>query len=212
MTIKRHDITGVVLAGGQGRRMGGMDKGWVLFHGEPLVVHVMRRLQPQVVAAMVNANRELTRYRALGHQVVSDDCTEHSVQYAGPLAGVLAAMRASPTPWIVTVPCDSPLLPADLVSRMTAALDQKTTVQAPLVTAITPGEQHPQMHPVFSLLHCQLKGDLAAYLEGGGRSMRQWLNQQNALQASFQDATAFVNLNTMQELETLQTQADRSEL
>ncbi len=211
MTIERHDITGVVLAGGQGQRMGGADKGWLLFREEPLVVHAIRRLEPQVGALIINANRELTRYGALGHQVVSDERAADTTPYAGPLAGVLAAMRACRTPWMVTVPCDSPHLPSDLVSRMVQAVVQ-TDTQPLLATVITPSAGGHQIHPVFSLLHRRLEVSLVAYLNGGGRSMHQWLKQHSALQVSFEDAAAFANLNTVQELEELQSQASNNEL
>lgn len=211
MTIKPHDITGVVLAGGQGQRMGGADKGWLSFREEPLVVHAIRRLEPQVGALIISANRELTRYRALGHQVVSDESPNNTTPYAGPLAGVLAAMRACTTPWMVTVPCDSPHFPNDLVSRMVLAVVQ-TDTQPLLATVTTPGAGRHQIHPVFSLLHRRLEVKLVAYLDGGGRSMHQWLKQQSALQVSFEDTAAFANLNTVQDLEELRSQANHTEL
>ena len=211
MTIQRHNITGVVLAGGQGQRMGGADKGWLLFREEPLVVHAIRRLEPQVGALLINANRELTRYRALGHPVVSDDKANGITPYEGPLAGVLAAMRACTTPWMVTVPCDSPLLPGDLVARMVEAVMQANTTPS-LATATTPSAGGHPAHPVFSLWHRSLEISLSAYLEGGGRSMHQWLKQEGALQVPFEDAAAFANLNTMQELEALQPRANNTEL
>jgi molybdopterin-guanine dinucleotide biosynthesis protein A len=203
MTIQLHDITGVVLAGGQGQRMGGCDKGWLLFREQPLVAHALRRLEPQVGALIINANRELARYHALGHRVVSDDSINVTKPYAGPLAGVLAAMRACTTPWMVTVPCDSPLLPCDLVARMVEAVVQAHMTPS-LATATTPSAGVHPSHPVFSLLHRSLEISLTAYLEGGGRSMHQWLNQEGALQVPFEDTAAFTNLNTMQELEELQ--------
>ncbi|XVJ68929.1 MAG: molybdenum cofactor guanylyltransferase [Rhizobacter sp.] len=206
MTIQRHDITGVVLAGGQGQRMSGADKGWVLFREEPLIVHALRRLKPQVGGLIINANRELPRYRALGHRVVSDESDNDTIPYAGPLAGVLAALRVCTTPWIVTVPCDSPKLPDNLVARLVGAVMQADS-QPTLATAITPNAKGHQTHPVFSLLHSSLKTSLVAYLEGGGRSMHQWLKQAGALQVSFDDSTGFANLNTMQELEELQSRA-----
>jgi molybdenum cofactor guanylyltransferase len=211
MKIQRHDITGVVLAGGQGQRMGGVDKGWVLFRQQPLVAHVLRRLEPQVGAVILNANRELTRYCTLGHPVVSDERVDDTLPYAGPLAGVLAAMKSCTTPWMVTVPCDSPHLPSDLVSRMTEAVVQADT-QPLLATAITSDSERHQIQPVFSLLNCSLNISLMAYLDGGGRSMHQWLQQEGALQVPFEDSAAFANLNTMQELEELQSRASNTKL
>jgi molybdenum cofactor guanylyltransferase len=210
MTIERHQITGVVLAGGQGQRMGGVDKGWVLFRQEPLVAHALRRLEPQVGALIINANRELKRYRALGHRVVSDESADTTTPYAGPLAGVLAAMKACTTPWIVTVPCDSPQLPSDLVARM---VDAVMHAGAPpfLATAITPNERDHKTHPVFSLLHRCLQPSLEDYLGRGERSMQAWLMQEQALQVPFENAAAFANLNTVQELEAFEFGTNKRE-
>lgn len=191
--------------------MGGVDKGWLLFREEPLVVHAIRRLEPQVGALLINANRELTRYRALGHPVVSDDKANGTTPYEGPLAGVLAAMRVCTTPWMVTVPCDSPLLPNDLVARMVKAIMQAVP-HPTLATAITLGAEGHQIHPVFSLLHRSLETSLRSYLDGGGRGMHQWLRQEGALHVPFEDTAAFANLNTMHELEELQSRANNSEL
>jgi molybdopterin-guanine dinucleotide biosynthesis protein A len=208
MRIQRHDITGVVLTGGQGQRMGGADKGWLLFHGEPLIVHAIRRLEHQVGALLISANRELQRYQALGYQVVSDDKDAHgTTPYAGPLAGVLVAMRACKTPWMITIPCDSPQLPGDLAARMVSSVLQANPMPF-LATATTPSTKSHTAHPVFSLLHCRLQPRLADYLRSGGRSMRQWQAQEGALQVPFEDAAAFTNLNTLQDLAALQSRCN----
>ena len=118
MTIARTDITGVVFAGGQGRRMGGVDKGLVELDGRALVAHVIERLAPQVGELVINANQNRDRYAAFGYPVVADVIPD----FAGPLAGLHAAMAAATTPYVVTSPCDSPFLPADLVARLALAL------------------------------------------------------------------------------------------
>jgi molybdenum cofactor guanylyltransferase len=197
MNIEREDITGVVLAGGQGQRMGGVDKGWLTLDGEPLVAHALRRLGPQVGSLLISANRELDRYRALGHEVVSDDA---STSFMGPLAGVLAATRVCATPWLVTVPCDSPHLPSDLVAHLVMSLQNSESV-ACVATVITPNAEGHKPQPVFCLLHQSMEASLAAYLASGRRSMQGWLTQMRALAVPFDDASAFSNLNTVQELE-----------
>ena len=121
MTIAREDVTGIVLAGGMGRRMGGVDKGLVPLAGRPLVAHVLERLAPQAGAIIVNANQNRDRYAAYGHPVVADEVGG----FAGPLAGLHAGMTAATTPYVVTVPCDSPFLPGDLVARLAAGLERE---------------------------------------------------------------------------------------
>jgi molybdenum cofactor guanylyltransferase len=201
MSIEREDITGVVLAGGQGQRMGGADKGWLMLDDEPLVAHALRRLGPQVGSLLISANRELDRYRALGHAVVSDD---EETPFIGPLAGVLAATRVCATPWLVTVPCDSPRLPSDLVARLGAAV-LRTDPTAFVATVTTPNAAGHSTQPVFCLLHRSMETSLAAYLASGRRSMQGWLTQMQALAVPFDDGSVFANLNTVQELEQAQS-------
>src|SRR5262245_25449925 len=136
-------ITGIVLAGGQGRRMGGVDKGLQLLHGKPMVAHVLARLTGQVDEIVINANQNVERYRAFGHTVVSDDIPG----FAGPLAGLHAGMKAAKNPLVVTVPCDSPFLPPDLVVRLQSSLGQNDLAVA---------KTGDQPHPVFSLMKTDL--------------------------------------------------------
>ena len=121
MTVAARDVTGIVLAGGMGRRMGGVDKGLVELEGRPLVAHVLARLAPQVGALLINANQNRERYAAFGHPVVPDEVGG----FAGPLAGLHAGMTHAATPYVATVPCDSPFLPPDLVLEVSRALDRK---------------------------------------------------------------------------------------
>ena len=184
----RDAITGVVLAGGQGRRMGGVDKGWVEMDGRPLVAHVLERLAPQVGALVINANQNVERYAALGHPVVSDAVGG----FAGPLAGLHAALGAVRTPWAVTVPCDSPFLPADLVARLAAA---SSGMQ------LTVARTFDQAHPVFALVRRDVRPHLDAFLAGGGRKIDAWYATLAVAEVQFDDeAESFRNINTAAEL------------
>ncbi len=189
----RDAVTGVVLAGGEGRRMGGADKGLVAFEGEPLVSHVLRRLAPQVATLRVSANRNLERYRAFGHDVVADGGTGH----AGPLAGIAAGLAAATTPWVLFVPCDVPRLPLDLRARLGAAAVQQGAVLACART----GEG---LQPTHALVLRELGEDLARFLSAGGRRVADWYARHDALAVDFDDeAGAFANVNTRAELDAL---------
>jgi molybdopterin-guanine dinucleotide biosynthesis protein A len=189
-TIPLAQITGVVLAGGLGRRMGGVDKGLQLLNGQTLVAQIVVRLRPQVGPLLINANRNAARYGELGYPVVADAVPD----FAGPLAGLHAALSAAETPLVVTVPCDSPFLPVDLVSRLFLAL---TANGADLAVART-GEQS---HPVFCLCRRQLLPHLAAYLAAGERKFERWYATLNAVLVPFDDQpAAFENINTAAEL------------
>ncbi|MBS0328153.1 MAG: molybdenum cofactor guanylyltransferase [Proteobacteria bacterium] len=188
--LPRSAVTGIVLAGGQGRRMGGVDKGLVELDGTPLVAHVIARLAPQVATIVVNANRNATRYAAFGYPVVAD---AHG-GFAGPLAGLHAGLSAASTPYVVTAPCDSPFLPADLVARLAAGL---VSGNAQLAVARTLD----QPHPVFALARRELLAHLGAFLEGGGRKIDAWYSTLAVVEVGFDDeAEAFRNFNTPEEL------------
>jgi molybdopterin-guanine dinucleotide biosynthesis protein A len=190
MTIAARDITGLVLAGGQGRRMGMIDKGLVELDGKPLVAHVLARLAPQVGALIVNANRNVERYAALGHPVVGDAIGG----YAGPLAGLHAGLSAATTPLVATTPCDSPFLPADLVARLAGAFDAATV-------DIAVARTFDQPHPVFALVRRDVLPHLARFLEQGGRKIDAWYASLRLAEVAFDDeADAFRNINTPQEL------------
>jgi molybdopterin-guanine dinucleotide biosynthesis protein A len=190
MTHRHADVTGIVLAGGQGRRMGGVDKGWVELAGEPMIAHVLRRLGPQVEDIVINANQNLDRYRALGHRVFADSVGG----FAGPLAGLHAGLTHATRALVVTVPCDSPFLPPDLVDRLFEALSAN---DAQLAVAKT----FDQPHPVFALTRRDVLPDLAAFLEGGGRKIDAWYAHLAVVEVPFDDeADAFRNINTAAEL------------
>jgi molybdopterin-guanine dinucleotide biosynthesis protein A len=189
MTIAARDITGLVLAGGQGRRMGMVDKGLVELHGKPLVAHVLARLAPQVGALIVNANRNVERYAALGHPVVGDAIGG----YAGPLAGLHAGLLATSTPFVATSPCDSPFLPSDLVARLAGALDATVDIAV--------ARTFDQPHPVFALVRRDVLPHLARFLDQGGRKIDAWYASLRLTEVAFDDeADAFRNINTPQEL------------
>jgi molybdopterin-guanine dinucleotide biosynthesis protein A len=188
--IGTSSITGLVLAGGQGRRMGGVDKGLVDFDGRPMVAHVIDRFAPQVATIVVNANQNAERYAAFGYAVVADAVGG----FAGPLAGLQAGLAFATTSHVATVPCDSPFLPADLVARLAAAI---AAGDADLAVART-GDQP---HPVFALVHRRVLPHLEAFLAGGGRKIDAWYAALATVEVAFDDeADAFRNINTRDEL------------
>jgi molybdopterin-guanine dinucleotide biosynthesis protein A len=188
--IAAQDITGIVLAGGQGRRMGGVDKGLVDLDGRAMVEHVLARLAPQVGPIVINANQNVERYAAFGPAVVSDEVGG----FAGPLAGLHAGLSAAATPYGVTVPCDSPFLPLDLVARLASGL---ATAGAQLAVART----FDQPHPVFALVRRDVLPHLTAFLHAGGRKIDLWYASLRVVEVPFDDcAEAFRNINTRAEL------------
>ena len=183
-------ITGVILAGGQGRRMGGADKGLQELGGRPMAAHVLERLAPQVGAVLISANRNLERYAELGCPVLPDTLDG----YAGPLAGLQAALAQATTPLLVTAPCDSPFLPADLVARLHDGL---VAQQAELAVACADG----RAHRAFCLLRRELLPGLDAFLAAGERRVGLWHASLKVAEVDFSDeAAAFGNINTTDEL------------
>jgi len=184
------EVTGLVLAGGRAVRMGGIDKGLVDFGGRPLVESVIERLRPQVADILVSANRNVDRYRSFGFPVLLD-AEEGLEPFPGPLAGMLAGLRAARTDWVAVVPCDAPLLPFDLVSHLTDALGAERAAVAYVGETI---------EPMFCLLHVDLADDLATALAHGERRAEAWLRGVGAAPALFLSPDAFANLNTLREL------------
>ena len=197
MSIDTHDITGLVLAGGRGSRMGGVDKGLQLHRGMPLAQHALLRLGAQVGRLMVSANRHLDAYASMGVPVWPDA----SADYPGPLAGLLAGLQHCETPFLVSVPCDTPDFPDDLVVRLAHAL---ATHDADIAMAaiVEGGELRTQ--PVFCLLKRELAQSLAAYLQSGERKVDRWTARHRCVPVRFDDAAAFFNANTPAELQQLQ--------
>ena len=196
-SIATEDITGVVLAGGRGSRMGGVDKGLQNHLGMPLALHAVLRLQQQVGHTLITANRNLSAYESMGVPVWPDPIAE----FPGPLAGLLAGLEHCETPYLVTVPCDTPNFPADLVSRLAQALVEN---DAEIAMAATREDETVQVQPVFCLLQASLIESLVAFLHGGQRKIDKWTAQHRCVEVLFDDSAAFFNANTPDELRQLQ--------
>jgi molybdopterin-guanine dinucleotide biosynthesis protein A len=181
-------VSGIVLAGGRGSRMGGVDKGLQLLRGKPMVEHVLARFAPQVAEVIINANQNIEKYQQFGHPVVSDEVGG----FAGPLAGLHAGLKAAKHPLVMTVPCDSPFLPSDLVARLNTHLGHNH-----LAVAKTGN----QAHPVFALMKREVRESLEAFLASGGRKIDAWYAALEVIEVRFDDeADAFRNINTLEEL------------
>ncbi|MHA7601909.1 molybdenum cofactor guanylyltransferase MobA [Alicycliphilus sp. T452] len=204
--IDTHDITGLILAGGRGSRMGGVDKGLQNFRGMPLALHALMRLSPQVGGVMINANRNLPAYESFGVPVWPDGLAD----YAGPLAGFLCGLERCATPWLLTVPCDTPLFPADLARRLAAAAAAQG---ADIAMAAAPeqegdGGTRVRTQPVFCLLRTSLLESLERFTQEGGRKIDRWTAQHPCAIVAFgqpgDDPLAFRNANTLAELHALE--------
>lgn len=192
-------VAGVILAGGQGSRMGGADKGLQPFGGRPMVAHVLERLAPQVDEVLINANRNLEAYAAFGHRVIADEIAG----FAGPLAGFERGLAHARGELVCTVPCDSPFLPRDLVSRLRSGLERSG---AQLAVART-GEQS---HPVFCLMRRSVRASLREFLGAGERKIDRWYSALAVVEVAFDDeADAFANINSRPELAALERLAGR---
>lgn len=186
-------ITGLILAGGRGTRMGHVDKGLQTFRGAPMALHVMMRLQPQVGELMINANQNLGPYESFGVPVWPDEIQG----FEGPLAGMHTGLVHCMTEYMVTAPCDSPFLPTDLVARLAEGL---MDANADLAVAVTETNGKRQAHPVFCLMKTSLLQHLTEYLRGGGRKIDAWYASLRTAQVLFADEDAFRNINTLVEL------------
>ena len=195
--IPVEQITGLILAGGRGSRMGGVDKGLQNHLGMPLAMQALLRLQPQVGALMINANRNLAAYESMGVPVWPDALAD----YPGPLAGFLAGLERCETPYLVTVPCDTPNFPVDLVQRLAAAL---VAEDAEIAMAATREDGQLQVQPVFCLMAATLMESLVAFTQAGQRKIDRWTGQHRCATVVFDDADAFFNANTLDELQRLQ--------
>ena len=208
-SIASQDITGLVLAGGRGSRMGGVDKGLQNFQGLPLALHTLMRLSPQVGETMLNANRNLAAYEAFGAPVWPDTLSDH----AGPLAGFLTGLERCETPYLLTVPCDTPRLPLDLAERLASALVREG---ADIAMAAAPevkpdGSTEVRAQPVFCLLKIELSESLVVFTHAGGRKIDAWTAQHKTILVPFDaptdDPLAFANINTLTELQALENAA-----
>ena len=208
--INPTDITGLILAGGRGSRMGGVDKGLQNFNGMPLALHTLTRLQMGggVGSIMLNANRNLAAYESFGVSVWPDVLAD----YAGPLAGFLTGLERCETPYLVTVPCDTPLLPLDLVPRLAQALEDQ---DADIAMVAAPewgkdGQMTLRAQPVFCLMRVDLMESLVEFTQGGGRKIDAWTALHKTVLVPFDlpgdDPQAFCNANTLAELHELESQ------
>jgi molybdopterin-guanine dinucleotide biosynthesis protein A len=192
-------VTAVVLAGGRGRRMGNVDKGLQLLEGSPLIAWVLQRLAPQVGEILINANRNRDVYATFGHRVVEDRIGG----FAGPLAGVHAGLSEARDELVAFVPCDTPFLPEDLVARLMEPLRNEHVDLSVAKTGTQP-------HPVICLVRKRLLPHLTAYVEGGGRKVDDWYSTLNVTEVAFDDQPrAFSNINTPEELKSIESTAHR---
>jgi molybdopterin-guanine dinucleotide biosynthesis protein A len=187
------NITGLILAGGRGTRMGHADKGLQQFAGQPMIQHVLNRLMPQVDQIIINANRNIDAYKQFGEPVHADTLPD----FAGPLAGLQTGLMHCVTPLLVCVPCDSPFLPLDLVARLHASL---IAADAELAVATTGTGDEKQSHPVFCLLKTSLLPRLTDYLQEGGRKVSAWHATCTMIEVHFDDDAAFRNINSCDDL------------
>ena len=187
-------VSGIVLAGGQGSRMGGVDKGLQPFRGKPMVAHVIERLAPQVDELLINANRNPGDYARFGHPVIADEIPG----FAGPLAGFERGLAHARGDLVVTAPCDSPFLPLDLVARLRERLEGAGAQLAVAKTGT-------QSHPVFCLMRRDVLASLQAFLGSGQRKIDKWYGELRVEEVAFDDeADAFLNINTRDELASLE--------
>ncbi|MDQ3060648.1 MAG: molybdenum cofactor guanylyltransferase MobA [Pseudomonadota bacterium] len=204
--IDNSQITGVILAGGRGSRMGGVDKGLQNFHGTPLALHTLMRLSPQVGQIMINANRNLAAYESFGVPVWPDSTALG--EYAGPLAGFITALAHCETPYLLTVPCDTPLFPDDLAARLAEALVRENAEIA--VAAAREEDGQVRAQPVFCLMATALFESLAAFTSSGGRKIDAWTARHKTVTVPFDapgdEARGFFNANTLAELHHLESE------
>ena len=188
--ITINDITGVILAGGQARRMGGQDKGLIQLSNRPMIQHVIDRISPQVNSLIINANRNQAEYESFGYPVISDELSG----FCGPLAGFSSALDNISTNYLVTTPCDSPFIPKDMVIRLYNAMDQNNA-------DISVVQTNNRLQPVFCLLKKSLLSSLNSFLELGERKIDKWFVLHNMIAVDFSDeSSAFNNINTQDDL------------
>jgi molybdenum cofactor guanylyltransferase len=200
-TLPRKDITAVILAGGRARRMHGEDKGLVELLGRPLLDYSIAGLRPQVEHILVNANRNLARYREFGYPVIEDSMGD----YCGPLAGMASAMQVAGTPLLLTVPCDSPFVPAQLAERLHSAMMEADA-------DISVAHDGKRLQQMYALLRCALLPDLQCYLDNGGRKVDAWYAQLRMALADFSTAPdAFLNLNTPRDMQAIEARLAATE-
>ena len=196
--IHADEITGLILAGGRAQRMGGIDKGLIPFHGKPLIESAITRLQHQVSSIIINANRNITKYAAYGYPVMMDETPD----FSGPLAGFLAGLKVCQTPFLLASPCDSPLLPIDLASQL---VKEMVAGDYQLVYAsCKEADGKIWAQPVFCLMQANLQASLESFLHKGDLKIDRWFKELRSSTVVFDDAQAFANVNTPEELKNLE--------
>jgi molybdopterin-guanine dinucleotide biosynthesis protein A len=191
-------ISSIILAGGRATRMNGLDKGLVLLQHKPLISYVITRLKPQVNEIFINANREIATYEAFGYTVLQDETDD----FLGPLAGFSLGLQHAKHDFVLTVPCDSPLLPLDLAERLYNGM-------AASLADIAVASSDENAHPVFCLMKKNVLPSLTEYLASGERKVSAWQKSQKYIEVDFSDcAEAFTNLNTLEDLRALELKLD----
>lgn len=190
-------ITGLILAGGRAQRMGGIDKGLIPFHNKPLIESAIERLKPQVASILINANRNITKYAHYGYPVIMDETPD----FSGPLAGFSIGLKHCQTPYLLTSPCDSPLLPSDLAEKMVTELELNNL---DLVYASSLEDGKAWAQPVFCLMRSNLRDSLTNFLNKGDLKIDRWFKELHSGTVIFENALAFANVNTPEELEALE--------
>ncbi len=205
-TIYNKNVTGMILAGGKARRMGGQDKGLIDINGQAMIQYVLDVLKPQVNEILINANRNITAYKKFGYPVISDQLED----YQGPLAGFAAAMEASKTDYICTCPCDGPLIAQDLVTRLSSAMDSSNTNIPTAEVEIAVAHDGQRLQPVYALISCSLQQSLLDYLSSGERKIDRWYAQHNYKAVDFSDKQdCFININTPEDQTNISKQLTR---
>ena len=192
-SINNENVTGIILAGGKARRMGGQDKGLLEINGKAMISYVIKALEPQVAKILINANRNKEEYERFGYTVFSDDLND----YQGPLAGIAVAMNKSTTKYICTCPCDGPLIASDLVTRLyNSTIDQNAEIAV--------AHDGDRMQPVYALIQCSLLDSLREYLKSGERKIDRWFEQRKLIKVDFSDSKdCFINVNTPEDQSAL---------
>jgi molybdopterin-guanine dinucleotide biosynthesis protein A len=196
--ITSEDITGLILAGGRAQRMGGIDKGLIPFHGKPLIESAIKRLKPQVSTILINANRSITKYSHYGYPVLMDETPD----FSGPLAGFSVGLKHCKTLYLLTSPCDSPLLPTDLAQKMAVELESNNLEL--VFASLKEDDGKVWSQPVFCLMKSDLQDSLNAFLSKGDLKIDRWFKVLRSGTVVFENAQAFANVNTPEELAALE--------
>lgn len=193
MCSNNENVTGIILAGGKARRMGGQDKGLIEVNGQTMISYVIKALEAQVTKILINANRNREIYEKFGYPVFTDETED----YQGPLAGIAVAMSKSTTKYICICPCDGPLIANDLVARLYSAIQDHNA-------EIAVAHDGSRMQPVYALLKCSLIDSLREYLDNDDRKIDRWFEQHNLINVDFSDnKDCFLNVNTPEDQKVL---------